>query len=216
MPFAWCQSAGHEPSPRVVWTFVRLVDRSARPLVFPCIPLVRCANPFHRVRWWARRDAIEQPCTQRPHVVRQAGRHCWRPRAATPWLSPCPWWGRASGGAGAGAPGAARHGERRGPISAYLTLCPRSRTFLSCHLGLPVRAGAGSLLQPGSYGGFLMPPPPWPATQKTAQTEYTGLEASLRPTALDLLPQRIEPQPAHQPTAHDHQLRGCSGAQQRA
>ena len=83
--------------------------------------------------------------------------------------------------------------ERWVPISAYLTLCSRSRTFFSCHLGLPVRASASSLLQPGSYGGFLMPPPPWPATQKTAQTGCAGLEASLRPTTLGLLPQRIEP-----------------------
>jgi hypothetical protein len=64
-----------------------------------------------------------------------------------------------------------------------------------------------SLLQPGTHSGFLMSPSPWVATQKAAQTREAPLEVSLRPTSLHLLPQRVQHQPAQQPTAH-HGHRG--------
>lgn len=60
-----------------------------------------------------------------------------------------------------------------------------------------------------------MPPPPWTATQEAEQTRETCLEASLRPTALHLLPQGIQPEPDKQPTAHHSPLRQGGSAQQR-
>ena len=84
-----------------------------------------------------------------------------------------------------------------------------------CHLLLTAEAWARSLCQPRPHSAFLMPSTPRPATQKAAQTREAHLEAGLRPTALHLLPHCVEPQSAHQPTAHDR-LGGGRSAQQRA
>jgi len=88
-----------------------------------------------------------------------------------------------------------------------LTALSPCSTPSSCRLLLSVRACTGSMGQPGSHRGFLMPPTPSTTAEKAAQTGEARLETGLRPPALHLLPQRLQPQPAHQPTAH-HDARG--------
>jgi hypothetical protein len=81
---------------------------------------------------------------------------------------------------------------------------------------LSVGVCRGSLCQPGVHGCFLMPPAPWTATEKAAQPREARLETGLRPAALPLLPQRVEPQPTEQPTAHHRHLGRGASAQQGA
>src|SRR5262249_18874625 len=88
-----------------------------------------------------------------------------------------------------------------------LTALSPCSTPSSCRLLLSVRACPGSMVQPSSHRGFLMPPTPSTTAEKAAQTGEARLESGLRPPALHLLPQRLQPQPAHQPTAH-HDARG--------
>src|SRR5215831_19170156 len=92
-----------------------------------------------------------------------------------------------------------------------LSPCP---TPSSCCLLLSFRTCTGALCQPGSHRGFLMPSTPWTTAEKTVQTGKARLEAGLRPPALHLLPQRIQPQPAQQPTAYHDALGRRGGAQQ--
>ena len=95
--------------------------------------------------------------------------------------------------------------EGRFPICAYLQPFP-TPTASSCHLLLAAEAWARSLCQPCPHRAFLMPSTPRPAAEKALQTGEARLEAGLRPPALHLLPQRIQPQPAQQPTAHHDAL----------
>jgi integrase len=83
--------------------------------------------------------------------------------------------------------------ERRSPICAYLGLFPSFPTPPLCHLLLSVRTCTGSLLPPSTRGRFLMDPTPWTATQKPMQVVQARLETGLRPSALHLLPQCIQP-----------------------
>jgi hypothetical protein len=95
------------------------------------------------------------------------------------------------------------------PHKRVLTALLQPSTPRLGHLVCPVRACSGSLLEPGSYRDFLMPPSPWPATQKAAQPWEASLKASLRPSPLYLLPQGVEAQPTEEPTAdHRHLRRG--------
>src|SRR5262245_49057053 len=96
-----------------------------------------------------------------------------------------------------------------------LTALSPCSTLSSCRLLLSVRACPGSMVQPGSHRGFLMPPTPSTTAEKAAQTGEARLETGLRPPALHLLPQRIQPQTAHQPTAHYYGRGGRGGTQQR-
>src|SRR6266571_3964760 len=93
------------------------------------------------------------------------------------------------------------------PHKRELTALSPCSTPSSCRLLPSARVGTGSLVQPGAHGGFLMPPTPWTTAEKAVQTGEARLETSLRPPALHLLPQRIQSQPAQQPTAH-HDARG--------
>src|SRR5262245_56992114 len=100
------------------------------------------------------------------------------------------------------------------PHKRELTALSPCSTLSSCRLLLSVRACPGSMVQPGSHRGFLMPPTPSTTAEKAAQTGEARLETGLRPPALHLLPQRIQPQPAHQPTAHYDARGGRGGTQQ--
>ena len=99
---------------------------------------------------------------------------------------------------------------------------PSARTYSSSHPHgclTPLVAGCrsvGSLFQPGPHRAFLMPPTPRSAAQKAAQTGQARLQPGLRPGALHLLPQGVQPQPAQQPTAHHPGLGRGGGAQQGA
>ena len=84
----------------------------------------------------------------------------------------------------------------------------------SRYLLLTAAVGAGSLGQPGSPRRFLLPPPPWPAAQKAAQTGPTCLEPCRRPGAVHLLPHGVQPTPAQEPTAHHRQCGRDGGVQQ--
>jgi hypothetical protein len=95
-----------------------------------------------------------------------------------------------------------------------LTALPRCPMPASCRCWPFVRACIDSLFQPGTHGGFLTLPPPWTTAEKAGQTGEARLEASLRPPTLYLLSQRLQPQPASQPTTHYDALRGHGGAQQ--
>src|SRR2546426_3689791 len=90
---------------------------------------------------------------------------------------------------------ASSQGLSLGPrtICAYLGLFPSLPTPPLCHLLLSVRACTGSLLPPSTRGRFLMDPTPWTATQKPMQVVQARLETGLRPSALHLLPQCIQP-----------------------
>ena len=97
-----------------------------------------------------------------------------------------------------------------------LNVSPQQRhDKLSCHLVPSVRGCLGSLLQPRAYCGFLMHPLPWTSAQKAAQARQARLEARCRPSALYLLPQGVQPQPAQQPTAHHQRLGWGGGTQER-
>jgi hypothetical protein len=60
-----------------------------------------------------------------------------------------------------------------------------------------------------------MHPLPWARAHKAAQAWQARLEARCRPPALDLLPQGVQPQPTHQPTAYYQCLRWGGGTQER-
>src|SRR5712691_7685024 len=135
--------------------------------------------PGHAVRVWRHvRWPHTHPCFRA--LASEAARQCARGPAGV-------------------APGSLTHKRELTALSP----CP---TPSSCRLWPSVRACTGSLFQPGSHGGFLMPPTPWPTAEKAVQTGEARLETGLRPPALHLLPQRLQPQPAHQPTAHHDAL----------
>ena len=60
-----------------------------------------------------------------------------------------------------------------------------------------------------------MHPLPWTRAQKATQARQARLEARCRPPTLYLLPQGVQPEPAHQPTAHHQRLGWGSGTEER-
>jgi len=83
------------------------------------------------------------------------------------------------------------HHENWGSSAHLRVLTALPPTYPLRHLLLTAEAWARSLCQPRPYSAFLMPSTPRPATQKAAQTREAHLEASLRPTAVHLLPQCV-------------------------
>jgi len=106
--------------------------------------------------------------------------------------------------------------RRAAPIGAYLPLLLSPTTPSSCHLWQLVRVCTGSLLQPRPHRGFLRHPLSGAGAQKAAQARQARLHACLRPAPLPLLPQRLQPQPPQQPTAHYRRLGRGGGPPERA
>jgi len=92
-----------------------------------------------------------------------------------------------------------------------LSSCP---TPAASRLVLAVRVCPRSLCQPGARRGYLMSLPSGTTAEQAGHTREARLATGLRPPALPLLPQRLQSQPAHQPTPPHDALGGRGGTPQ--